>query len=85
MMDSREPMMMNSEPGWAVTISRVISAFIIVIGAFVLIAWSFYYWMPVGSMRQLLSIQPNEAMCFVLSGIVLWVRISDFIRIFFQN
>src|SRR3990167_10706243 len=67
----------QSQSGWAEWFSRLVSAIIISVGMAILISWSFYYWLPDGAVKVFISIQPNEAMCFILAGIVLWIRCEN--------
>lgn len=67
----------RSKNGWSESIASSISAFAIVVGMASLISWSFYYWLPPGIVDTLTTIQPNEAICFMLAGIVLWIRCED--------
>jgi PAS domain S-box-containing protein len=66
-----------SKASWAGFFSRMASATVIVIGMVILIAWIFYYWLPSYPLSIFTKIQPNEAMCFVLAGIVLWIRCDN--------
>lgn len=60
--------------GWPEMYSKAASGVAIIVGMSVLLSWLFYYWLPSGSVAGLIAMQPNTAMCFILAGIVLWVR-----------
>jgi PAS domain S-box-containing protein len=67
----------RSASAWPSAVSRFAGAFVIVVGMAVIIAWSFYYWFPRDSVNFLIRIQPNEALCFIMAGVVLWVRCEE--------
>ncbi len=74
----------RANSGWPAIFASVVSASVIVLGISVLLAWAFYYWLPQDSVNILVRMPPNEALCFVLAGIVLWVRCEseqDYIQI----
>ena len=74
MIDEIESPEGKKEADWPAAFSRLVSSVVIVVGMVVLICWSFYYWLPYGSVNVFIRIPPNEAMCFILAGIALWVR-----------
>ncbi len=74
----------RSQTGWPESFSRFVSAMAILAGMMIVIVWSFYYWFPLGSVDEFLKIPPNEALCFILSGVVLWVRCEK-TNYFIQN
>lgn len=55
------------------TFIRLVSAVAIMIGAFILIGWTFYYWVPEKYTLYLAVSTPNLALSFVLLGIALWL------------
>lgn len=63
----------NSRSRWPNTFAKVVSALLIVLGAAILVGWTFYYWMPDVILSQLYSIKPNTAICFILSAMALWL------------
>lgn len=69
---------------WPEAVARFVSAVVILTGMSVMIAWSFYFWFPPESVDHLLQVPPNEALCFILTGVVLWVR-SEKSNYYMQN
>jgi hypothetical protein len=67
----------KSNSGWPVLFSSIVSAVMIIAGISILLAWAFYYWLPPDSVNILIRIPPNEALCFILAGIVIWVRCDN--------
>lgn len=67
----------RSQSGWPESFACLVSAVTIAVSMSVLILWSFYYWLPDSLVPTVTAIPPNEAMCFVLAGIVLWIRCEN--------
>jgi PAS domain S-box-containing protein len=63
----------NLQSGWSYVFARIVSTIMIVVGAFVIVGWIFYFWIPSSLLVHLYSIKPNTAICFVLSGMALWL------------
>src|SRR3990167_4726379 len=62
---------------WPKILTRFVCSITILAGMTIMIVWSFYYWFPPDSVNVLLRIPPNEALCFILAGVVLWARCED--------
>src|SRR5579883_1433 len=64
----------SSNLTWPKTLVKAFSALIILIGAFFLIAWPIYFWLPTALTLYLYTVEPNVAVCTFLCGITLWIR-----------
>src|SRR5688500_12385108 len=58
---------------WPYLLSKVNSAFAIILGSSAFIAWLFYFWVPHDYQILIATVKPNTAICFVLSGVALWL------------
>lgn len=74
----------NENFSWSRAFSRFVASICMLLGICVLILWSFYYWLPAQKFDWILSIMPNEALCYVAVGITLWIR-SEKTNLYFQN
>lgn len=63
----------STTPKWPELFAKLMSTVVIVINAMILVGWTFYYWIPKDIAPHLSSIKPNTAVCFVLSGMALWL------------
>jgi PAS domain S-box-containing protein len=61
---------------WPLRYASFASIVSIILGAGALIAWVFYLWLPHLLETLLLDIKPNDAICFLLLGMALWVRLE---------
>lgn len=60
-------------PMWPFIITRVAGTTAILGGVTAILAWLFYYWVPQDYRGLINIINPNSAICFILSGITLWL------------
>jgi PAS domain S-box-containing protein len=60
-------------PQWPRVIVKLISAIAIIVGIVIILGWTFYYWLPEYVWPFLVSVKPNTAICFILTGISLWI------------
>src|SRR3990167_6444345 len=60
-------------PTWPFIITRVAGTTAILGGVTAILAWLFYYWVPQDYRGLINIINPNSAICFILSGITLWL------------
>jgi heme A synthase len=67
----------ETTPQWPTVFAKSISAFAIMVGAFVLLGWVIYLWLPIELARIIISVKPNAAFCFILSGMALWLRCEN--------
>lgn len=61
-------------PKWPFLLAKTSSAIAIIVGALILLCWTFYYWLPDNIAPIILAFKPNAAICFILSGMALWIR-----------
>lgn len=59
---------------WPYLLAKYASVISIVTGFFSIIGWTFYFWMPPELLVYVTTITPNLGICFLLSGIALWIR-----------
>src|SRR3990167_321135 len=57
---------------WPNQVAKFLSAIILATGIFVIIGWLIYFWLPENVLYHLKLIEPNSALCFILSGMALW-------------
>ncbi len=62
------------KPRWPITLAKGASSFAILLGSLTLIAWLFFYWLPLNVQILLSVIKPNTAICFTLCGVSLWLQ-----------
>lgn len=53
---------------------KITSALTIMGAILFLLGWTFYLWLPKSILPYLLYIEPNQALCFILVGITLWLH-----------
>jgi PAS domain S-box-containing protein len=58
---------------WSRVFAKLVSTLLITTGACILVGWAFYYWLPDGYIHFLYSVKPNTAICYILSGMALWL------------
>lgn len=61
-------------PQWPIILAKVASSMAIILGMGTIMAWIFYFWIPVNYQLLLTPVTPNTAICFILSGISLWLQ-----------
>jgi PAS domain S-box-containing protein len=66
--------LLNLNSKWSVIFAKAASAIAIVGGIIILCGWTFYFWLPTNVVNLLVGIKPNAAICFVFSGIALWIQ-----------
>lgn len=59
---------------WPYTIANFASVFAILLGAGVILGWVFNVWLSASLKNIIEDIPPNAAICFLLSGMALWIR-----------
>lgn len=64
---------LHEAPKWPYIIARLGSAIAIIGGTLAMLGWLFYYWLPNEYKHVVININPNTAICFILSGISLWL------------
>lgn len=62
----------NFSQRWPISITRLASIITIILAGFTLLGRLLYYWIGQNNLSIVLLFQPNAAICFILSGIVLW-------------
>lgn len=61
-------------PLWPIVLAKLASSAAIIIGSIALLAWLFFFWIPVKDQIFLSAIKPNSAICFILCGMSLWLQ-----------
>lgn len=58
---------------WPYLATKLACTAAILLGSASLIGWLFYYWLSPDLQHELRHINPNTAVCFVMSGLALWI------------
>ncbi len=61
-------------PQWPIFLAKLASSVAIILGMGAIIGWFVYFWIPEGYKHVLTPFTPNTAICFILSGISLWLQ-----------
>jgi PAS domain S-box-containing protein len=59
---------------WPILFAKTASAIAILGGVVIIFGWLFNLWLPESLVKIVIAVKPNAAICFVLSGISLWVQ-----------
>lgn len=62
---------------WPYFMAKMASAIAIILGALILIGWTFYFWIAKDFIPILVTNNPNTGLCFILSGIILWLNCEE--------
>ncbi len=69
--------MNNTSTALPIKLAKFYSSVVIVIGILAIIGWFFYLWLPKNWAPYLIILKPNYSVCFILSGIALWLRCEE--------
>jgi PAS domain S-box-containing protein len=59
---------------WPIMFAKAASTIAIIGGAMIICGWVFYAWLPENLVNLIVGVKPNAAICFILSGIALWIQ-----------
>ncbi len=67
----------NSIASWPLVFSKLASAIAIIVGASIILAWTFYFWLPDTFIPLMIILKPTTAICLIFAGISLWIKCEN--------